>query len=212
MNLYSNKSTLGRNDANKVSEDDDEEDNYAEIDVVATNDYYYITNLNHYYERQQQHQHQSSLSPFKHAYHHHRQCAHNNTYDKPVYESTTSSSSSWADFTTTQNKYNLSRSRSSSNIKYQSANRITSPFNNIKYHQHQQHNSRHNHQVQQHQSILEKPSAAMNSFKGISLAGSATPSSAGVLRNTHHRCRRKLFALNFMFKNFIAYRFKYDIL
>lgn len=35
---------------------------------------------------------------------------------------------------------------------------------------------------------------------------------SNILRNTQKQYRRKLFALNFMLKNFITYRFKYDVL
>lgn len=202
--LYNN--TNAANISNSVNINEEDDDNYAEIDVLATNDYYYITNLNEYYEQQQQQfTAKSSPSPYKH-YHpqHHYKCPRIDN-KKPLYDTSSSSSSSWSDFTTNNNKYNLNNN---SNIKYQSTNRITTTFSNLKCHHHQQ--PQHPHHPH-HQSILEKPSTAINSFKGLSL-GASTTSSSSVLRNTQKRCRRKLFAFNFMLKNFITYRFKYDIL
>ncbi|KAI8120870.1 hypothetical protein CVS40_7995 [Lucilia cuprina] len=224
--LYYNTNAEIKYNKEELTLNEEDDDNYAEIDVLATNDYYYITNLNQYYEQQQQQppcKATNSSSPYKlnqsqssQQHHHHQSC--NRVVNKtPLYDTSSSSSSSWSDFTNKHNKYNLNNNNNS-NIKYQSTNRITTTFSNIKcHHQYQpqhhhlkQHNCNNHHHVP-HQSILAKPSTAINSFKGLSVAASST-SSTSVLRNTQKRCRRKLFAFNFMLKNFITYRFKYDIL
>lgn len=111
--------------------------------------------------------------------------SYNNDYKKSAYDS--SSSSSWSSFTQNNNTINSNKYQATKN------QHLLTTCANFKSHQ------------QQYSNISEKLSGSSHAFKV-----SSTPSN--ILRNTHKRCRRKLFDLNFMFKNFITYRFKYDIL
>uniref|UniRef100_A0A1I8MJN3 Uncharacterized protein n=1 Tax=Musca domestica TaxID=7370 RepID=A0A1I8MJN3_MUSDO len=182
-----------RNDVLAGDDDDDDEDgggHYAEIDVVTSNDYYYITNLNQYYDEQH-----SAKATYKLPQHHtpiykpaHQQHQHRRSCDS-------SSSSSWSNYT--YNNHN----------KYQ-ANRSTSASVFTQCHT----------QPKADKGRYCKQKSSQNSCihddddDNDATAGAGIKNTNNILRNTQKRCRRKLFAFNFMLKNFITYRFKYDIL
>lgn len=98
-----------------------------------------------------------------------------------------SSSSSWSTYT--YNNHN----------KYQSTNRSTSVFTQC-----------HNSKMDKSRYYHHQMNAIVNS--GAEDGSVSMKTTNNILRNTQKRCRRKLFALNFMLKNLITYRFKYDIL